>query len=125
MSLKSAEKLLPDFEDLDALARASSKARFNANKTKDKLEEYVAKCVRECYTEQRYWPAGKSPTQSYIEKVVKIVGNTEEDAMIIKELTEEYQKLRAEYEESRQLLDNLKSRISVFQTLSANQRNGM
>lgn len=119
------EKLLPDFDDMDELARASSQARLKANTIKNTLEEYIAGCVRAAYTTQEYWPSGKSPTQSYIERVVKVLGNTETDAKIIKELSEQYETAHAEYSEAYNLLQNLKDRISVFQTLSANQRSGM
>lgn len=116
---------LPDFDDMATLASASSRARYESLRIKNQLEEFIAGCVRICYTDQHYWPGGKSPTQSYIEKVVKVVGNTPEDATRIRELTEQYQLLHKEYEEAKQLLKILEDKISVFQTLSANQRSGM
>ena len=95
-----------------------------ANQIKDQIATYIAKCVKDAYTNQSLWINNKPPTQSYIENTVKIVGNTIEDAIYLKELSDTYREKWRIYEESKALLESMKDRISVFQTLSSNKRSG-
>ena len=123
--MSDIEKLLPEWEDFELIGRTCAQAKFEANKIKDELEYFIAECVKQAYSNQSYWINGKQPTQSYIEHSVKIMGNTREDAENIKRLNDAYRESWKTYEESRALLETMKDRISVFQTVSANKRNGL
>ena len=122
--MPNLDSYLPDFDDLDTMGKASAQAKYEANEIKTQLESYIAQCVRQSYTNQSYWVAGKPPTQSYIENTVKVIGNTPEDATRISGLQEQYRSKWRTYEECRALLDSMKDRISAFQTLSSNKRAG-
>lgn len=122
--MPNLENYLPDFDDLDTMGKASAQAKYEANVLKNKLESYIAMCVKLAYTNQAYWVNSKPPTQSYIENTVKVIGNTPEDAVIIADLQEQYREKWRIYEECRALLDSMKDKISAFQTLSSNKRAG-
>lgn len=122
--MSNLENYLPDFDDLEKVGRASAQAKFEANQLKDQIDEYIAFCVKQAYTNQIYWINGKQPPQSYIENTVKVLGNTPEDTQKLKELQEQYREKWKVYEELKSLLDSMKDRISVFQTLSSNKRAG-
>lgn len=119
------EDRLPSWDEMESLARISAESKFKANIARDNLERFIADCVKRAYTDQRLWPNAKSPTQSYIEHVVRVSGNNPEEEEKIKELQTIYREYLREYEEARNLLNNLKDQISVFQTLSANKRTGL
>ena len=124
MSKRNLEDTLPDWEDLTTVGNAAAQAKFEANNIKDQKESFIANCVKEAYTVKEYQLNGKPPTQSYIENTVKIVGNTQEDAIKLKELNDQYREKWRIYEEAKTLLESMKDRISVFQTLSSNKRSG-
>ena len=116
---------LPDWEDLNALAKLVSETKLRAGNLKERLDIYLAHCVKEAYTNQEYWPNHKPPTQSYIENTVKIIGNNANDNDFIVRTREEYRNALKEYDDAKATLNNLKEKISVFQTISANRRNGI
>lgn len=124
MSRRSLEETLPDWDDLNSVGNTAARAKFEANQIKDQISIYIAKCVKDAYTNQSLWVNNKPPTQSYIDNSVKIVGNTVEDAIHLKELSDAYREKWRIYEESKALLESMKDRISVFQTLSSNKRSG-
>lgn len=121
---KLLEDTLPDWDDLSKVGNLVAQSKFEANQIKDQIATYIAKCVKDAYTNQSLWINNKPPTQSYIENTVKIVGNTIEDAIYLKELSDTYREKWRIYEESKALLESMKDRISVFQTLSSNKRSG-
>lgn len=119
------EELLPDFEDMNAVAVRASQVRLQAHMVKDELDTYVAECVSQAYRNPTYWVNGKPPTQTYIERVVAVVGNTQEDAIHIKGLMEQYANLQREVDETRSLLANMRDQVATFQTVSSNRRAGV
>jgi hypothetical protein len=119
------EELLPDFEDMNTVATASSEARLQAHLVKDELDAFIAECVRRAYQDQQYWLNGKPPVQTYIERTVAITGNTAEDAQHIKNLRDRYSELQKVVDESRALLQNMRDRVAAFQTISSNKRAGV
>jgi hypothetical protein len=119
------ENLLPDFSDMEVVVHAATEARLKAHQVKGELESYIAACVRSAYQNQQYWINGKPPTQTYIDKVVSVVGNTDEDAVRIRQLSQEYFDLQRVQDESRQLLQNMRDQLAAFQTLSSNKRAGV
>lgn len=119
------ESLLPDFEDMNSVAVAASNARLQAQLVKDKLDTYIANCVRLACQNSQFWVNNKPPTQTYIDRVVAIMGNTPEDAAAIKAMHVEYLELQKQAEEARTLLMNMRDQLAAFQTLSSNKRAGV
>lgn len=119
------EELLPDFDDMNTVAIASAEARLSAHMVKDELDAYIAECVRQAYQNSDYWVNSKPPVQTYIERVVAVVGNTPEDAKHIKELMDKQAELQKTVDETRALLLNMRDRVSAFQTISSNKRAGV
>lgn len=113
---------VPDFSDMDELVLASTMARLRADQIKSELSVKVGECVRKAYRDKSNWINGRPPTQIYIDKVISVVGNTDEDAEALNAMRLEYSELMQKYQEAKLLLDNMKNQISVFQTKSANKR---
>jgi hypothetical protein len=118
-------KSLPDFDDMDKVAKIISDSKAELEDKKNRLDEYVATCVRTAMTDKNYWINNKPPSMDYIEKVVTVHGNTDEDARILSELREQIVNLMKQFQESKMVLDNMKDRIAVWQTHSANHRKVM
>lgn len=116
------ENKLPDFDDMDKMARVVADSKAKLEDAKNGLESYVADCIREAMTDQAYWIDGKRPTMGYAEKVIALHGNTDEDRIELYELRQEIIKQTQRYQEAKALLDNMRDRIDVWQTVSANQR---
>ncbi len=119
------EALLPDFDDMDMLARAVATKRIESDQFKSRLDNAVAECVRTAYMDNRYWVNGKPPTQSYIDNVVKVVGNSPEDAAYLSSLNAAYRQSQREAEQTSNLLENMRDKIKAFQTISSNRRQGL
>jgi hypothetical protein len=119
------EELLPDFDTMDALANVIAQYKLLADKTKLELDSYIAGCIQTAYIDKDCWVNGKPPTQTFIDNVVKVVGNTPIDREQIKTLTEQYRQAQRSAEESSNLLETMRNKVSVFQTVSANQRGGL
>jgi hypothetical protein len=125
MANNNLEDLLPDFDDMNTVAVASSTARLQAHMVKDEMDAYIAECVRQAYQNKEFWVNGKPPVQTYIDRVVSVVGNTPEDAKHIHDLTVQLAELQKLIDENRALLLNMRDQVSVFQTLSSNKRVGI
>lgn len=123
MTLK--EDLIPDFDEMDTLANLIAKYKIEADTIKIELENFVAGCIQVAYTNKDYWINGKPAPQTYIDNKVKIVGNTPEDAKIIKNLTERYRVAQRASEEASNRLETMRNRVSIYQTISANKRVGL
>lgn len=113
---------LPDFDDMDRMARIIADAKANIEDRKNKLDEFIAICIQDAMTNQEYWINGKPPTIGYCMSVVAIKGNTAEDFLFIRNVKEEIVKYTKVYQESKALLDNMKDRIAVWQTSCVNAR---
>lgn len=113
---------LPDFDDMNKIAKfiASSKAKLED--AKNQLEEKIADCIHQALTNQDYWLDNKPPTMSYCTSVISVRGNNEDDFKELKRLRESIIEYNRSYQEARSILDNMKDRISVWQTHSANTR---
>lgn len=123
--LNTLEELLPDFNDMTAVASASNTARLQLHRAKQELDTFIAECVRQAYTNNLYWVNGKPPTQTYIDRVVSVVGNTAEDAQNIQRLSQAISELQKDVDEGRATLTTMRDQVNVFQTLSANKRAGI
>lgn len=119
------EDLLPDFNDMDTVSKAITASKLRADSVKLNLETKIAECVRLAYTSRDYWVNGKPPTQSYIDSVVKVLGNTPEDALMISALRLEYSNAVRDAEINGNLLETMRNRVQIFQTMSANKRHGL
>lgn len=119
------EELLPDFDTMDEIAKAIAAAKLKADSLKLSWETKVAECVKSAYTDKDCWVNGKPPTQSYIDNVVKVLGNSPQDADLINSLRIEYRSAVRDAEVNSSLLETMRNRIQVFQTMSANRRQGL
>ena len=119
------DALLPDFEDMNAVANEASRKRLEAHLAKDELDVFIAGCIDRAYRDQTLWVNGKPPVQTYIDRVVAVRGNTSDDAAKIKELTLCYLELQKESDEARSLLLAMRDQLAAFQTVSSNKRAGI
>lgn len=113
---------LPDFDDMDEVARVATSAKAKLEDRKNFLESYISDCIKAAYVCKEYWVNGKPPTASYCNSVIAVVGNTEEDKKTIQQTRDEIVEQGRIYQEAKLILDNMKDRIDVWQTHSANQR---
>ncbi len=119
------EKYLPDFDAMNTLAGIIAQYKLDADRNKLELECYIASCIQSAYLEKENWVNGKPPTQTYIDNVVRIVGNNKEDQDKIKLLTEQYRVAQRMAEESSSLLETMRNKVATFQTVSSNKRSGL
>jgi hypothetical protein len=115
-------KQLPDFDDMDKLATAIATAKAMLEDAKNTLEEEQARCIQDALTRQEFWIDNKPPTMGYCTAVVAVRGNTEADYIKLSELKRVIIESTKTYQEAKALLDNMKDRIAVWQTHSANMR---
>lgn len=113
---------LPDFDDMDKLAEIIASSKAKLEDAKNLLEEEIARCIQDALTKQENWIEGKPPTMGYCTSVIAVKGNNNRDAEILKELKALIVKHAENYQKSKVILDNMKDRIAVWQTMSANQR---
>lgn len=117
-----AENLVPDFEDFEQMIAEVARVRAEILTIKVALSKLEARCMREALTNSAYWVGGKRPAMNYCEKIVKELGNTEEDSVNLTNLRTEL----ANKTETYQLLQGLialgKDKLSLYQTISANTR---
>lgn len=113
---------LPDFDDMDKVAKIVADAKARLEDAKNFLDAYISDCVKAAMISKDYWINGKPPTMSYVDRVIAIEGNTKEDKEILKNARQEIVNQIQRYQEARGLLDNMKDRIGVWQTTSANMR---
>jgi hypothetical protein len=119
------EELLPDFDAMNTLANIIAKYKTEADSFKLQLDTRIAECVKEVYTNKNLFINGKPGTQSYVDNVVRIIGNTPEDAEALRNLNTFYRVAQRNAEEATNLLETMRNKVSVFQTISANKRNGL
>mgnify|MGYP001478765483 CR=1 FL=1 len=86
------------------------------------LESLQAGLMRKALVDTRVWVNGKPPTSIYLEKVVSVVGFTEEDESNLREVVETLAELKRKYQEAKGNLDILHEQIRIWQTMSANSR---
>lgn len=118
MTTNLSEKL-PDFDDMDKMARIVADAKAKLEDAKNALDVEIAMMIGAAEL------AGKKPTGVYIEKVISILGNNEQDAQRLQQIRNEIVEQTRRYQEAKGLLDNMRDRIDVFQTVSANGRKVM
>jgi len=116
------EELIPDFDTMETLAEEAAKLKANVIVTKAKLVAFEAQVMREALTNNDNWIGGKRPSMAYCEKIVKYLGNNEEDKKKLIDL----RTLLAEQIEEHQLLEHLinlnRDKLDLYRTLSANTR---
>jgi len=118
-------KYLPDFDEMDEVAKKSADAKARLEDAKNQLDNEIARCIQTATLDEKYWINGKAPSMSYCSAVISRVGNTPEDAVLLDEIRKnitKYAELTFKY---KKLMDSMESRISVWQTLSANKRKAL
>ncbi len=123
--MSNLDDLVPDFEDMALISSTSASARLELHQVKNELESYIAECVRQAYQNPEFWINGKPGVQTYMDRVVAVVGNTPGDKEHIRNLTQRYLELQKEVDEARNLLQTMRDQLAAFQTISSNQRSGL
>lgn len=113
---------LPDFDDMDTVVRVATTAKAKLETAKNDLAEVIAMIIETSMKDDRYWVNGKPPTASYCESVLSVIGNTQADKELLVRIRKDIAEQERTWQEAKLLLDNMKSRISIFQTMSANGR---
>lgn len=113
---------LPNFDDMDKLALENTKAKAQLEHLKNRLEDEIARCIKEAMYNEEYWINNKPPSMSYAKAVISVYGNTEEDRKTLQEIRQKIVEAEERYRLTKSLLDNARDRISVWQTDSANKR---
>lgn len=120
--ITEAENLVPDFDDFEQMLIEVARVRAEILTIKSATSRLEAHCMRVALTDNTYWVGGKRPSMAYCEKIVKELGNTEEDSTRLNNLRTEL----ANKTETYQLLQGLialgKDKLSLYQTISANTR---
>ena len=116
------EKLIPDFDDMERLAREAAKTKAEILVLKNQLTQLEASCMRVALTDETYWIGNRRPSMAYCEEVVKRLGNTEEDRQRLFDLRQQIAEKTEAYQLLQHLIDLGRDRLSLFQTLSANTR---
>lgn len=107
---------------MDTVVRVATTAKAKLESAKINLETFVAELTQEAITKERYWLNGKPPTAAYCASVIAVIGLDDSSKNAIKHLRNEIVEQERTWQEAKLLLDNMKSRIAVWQTHSANGR---
>lgn len=113
---------LPDFDDMDTVVRVATTAKAKLETAKNDLTGMIAAIIEQAMRSEKYWINGKPPTASYCDSVLSVLGNDAHQESQLSALRKEIVEQERTYIEAKLLLDNMKSRISVYQTHSANGR---
>lgn len=113
---------LPDFDDMDTVVRVATTAKAKLETLKNNLQSAIAEYTLQALTNEKYWVGGKPPTAAYCQSVISVIGNSERERSYLDSVRAEIIEQERTYQEAKLLLDNMKSRIAVWQTSSANHR---
>lgn len=120
----NSDDLLPDFDDFDRITHEAAKVKAELIVIKSQLAQLEAQCMHNALTISDNWIGGKRPSMSYCEKIVKEIGNNEQERDMLIDLRRQL----ADKTEALQLLQYLitvnREKLDLFQTLSANNRKG-
>ena len=86
------------------------------------LESLQADLMNKALSNPKLWLNGKPPTASYLEKIVAVVGSSEEDMAALDTLVNLLGAVKEEYIVAKGNLDVLHEKIRIWQTMSANSR---
>src|SRR3990172_13067160 len=111
-------KSIPDFEDLLSLVNQIRELSFKKLLLEKEIKEKESEVFRTMTSDKNYLVNGKSPSTSFIENTYKHSGLSGE----ILPIREEYSKVTVDLDRCKMTMDVYKNMISVFQTLSANER---
>jgi len=117
-----AEEFMPDFDDFEKMAVEVSRVKAEILVLKGALAQAEAMCMREALTNSDYWIGGKRPAMNYCEKVVKELGNTEEDRVALRNLRTELANKTEAYQLLQHLIILSRDKLDLYRTISANER---
>ena len=116
------EQLVPDFDDFEQMIANVARVRAEILTIKAALTRLEAQCMREALTNSAYWVGGKRPAMNYCEKVVKELGNTEEDAANLANLRTELANKTETYQLLQGLITLNRDKLDLHKSISFNQR---
>lgn len=117
-----AEEFMPDFDDFEKMAADVARLKAEILTIKGALSQAEAVCMREALTNSDYWIGGKRPAMNYCEKIVKELGNTEEDRIVLRNLRVALANKTEAYQLLQHLITSSRDKLDLYRTLSANQR---
>lgn len=117
-----AEEFMPDFDDFEKMAADVARLKADILIAKSNLSQLEAHCMKEALTNSEYWLGGKRPAMNYCEKVVKEIGNTEEDAVALCSYRDQIAVMTEAYQLLQHLITLSRDKLDLYRTLSANQR---
>lgn len=117
-----ADVFMPDFDDFEKMATDAARLKADILVTKNALSEIEAQCMRAALTDSAYWIGNKRPSMAYCEKIVKEIGNTEEDSAALCDLRNQLAEMTEAYQLLQHLITLSRDKLDLYRTLSANQR---
>jgi len=115
-------ELIPDFDELEELAEKASQAKSRSISLDHQIKALEAQYIVEALNHREYWQEGKKPTITYCDKVVRQIGNTEEERERLAELREEQSNQEELYHYYSSLIEIRRDKLALYRTESANKR---
>jgi len=122
--MEQPNDMLPDFDEMEALAAKVARARAELVVLKHSLSSFQASLIREAKTNKQYWIGNKMPTDTFCKNVIMYTGNTDADSAKLLSLNNEIANKTEAYSLLQELIRIKRDRIDLFRTLSANSRKG-
>ena len=116
------DNLIPDFDELEYLAERASKAKSKSISLDHQIKALEAEYIVEALNNREYWQEGKKPTITYCDKVVRQIGNTQEERDKLAELREEQSNQEELYHYYNALIEIRRDKLALYRTESANKR---
>jgi len=111
-----------DMDQLFDAWKETARMEKNMYLAEHMLESHQANLMSTALSSPGLWVNGKPPTASYLEKIVAVVGSTEEDKVALETLVNLFAAVKEEYIGAKGHLDVLHEKIRIWQTMSANSR---
>jgi len=117
-------ELVPDFSEFEELTRQAAMLQGKLYLLKHQLRALEAGLVTTAMLNKDYWREGKRPTVSYCDRVVMVIGNTEEDAKRLASFRESIAETTEALQLALGMIDLMKNKLELYRTMSANERKG-
>lgn len=114
---------LPDFDEMDQLARQAAAARANV-KLLERVEDVLAATFlqKALVTTNVFWINGRPPNQTVLNKMIAKIGLSDSDKVQMEDVAVKISEAYRQWTEATERLQTCRDKISVFQTESANKR---
>lgn len=113
---------LPDFDNMDELARRAAAAKTQVKALEDLRDMLSATFIRMAVEDQTYWINNKSPNSTMLARVFAKVGCTKEHYQQLKQLSEQIAAAHGEYELANEKLKTCRNIVDIYRTQRADER---